>query len=463
MHVRRIGLSTLACCVLLSRAAAGQALLPPGWPTQVELGMADSPGGAAAMEAAAPFRFRYQYLAGGVNTGSGWATWNTNGDFPKFYIQDSVAHGLIPVFTYYMLLQSRPGGGGESDAVFTNLNDTATMTAYYNDLTLFFQKAGAFTGQRVVLHVEPDFWGYMQQRSTGDHAATVSAKVSETGIAALQGLPSNVAGFAQAVVRLRDLYAPNVTLAYHLSVWGTNVDIAISDPPDGTVDALAVRAANFYTSLDASFDLSFAEFSDRDAAFKQAIYGDGGISWWDAEDFRRNARFLKGFSTATRKRLVMWQIPFGNTRMQAQNDSWGHYQDNRVEWLLDEPARTHLLAYRDAGVVAFLFGGGASGVTCACDASADGVTNPAPIDGNTMASELAAPGTAPSQVSRGGVPTLVTPYAADDDGGYFRWRAWTYYQTGAISLGTPPRTPTGLHIVGTSSAVQTPGMVPSAR
>src|SRR5882724_5846841 len=125
MRLRRIGPSTLACCVLLSHAAAAQAPLPSDWPAQLELGVADSPGGAAAMRAAAPFRFRYQYLAGGVNTGGGWATWNTNGDFPTFYIQDSVAHGVIPVFTYYMLLQSLPGGGGESDAVFTNLNNTA--------------------------------------------------------------------------------------------------------------------------------------------------------------------------------------------------------------------------------------------------------------------------------------------------------------------------------------------------
>jgi hypothetical protein len=445
MRRRRTGWF-FACGLLLSSAAAAQAPLPAGWPARLELGMADSPGGAAAMRATAPFLFRYQYLAGGVNTGGGWATWNTNGDFAKFYIQDSVANGLIPVFTYYQLLQSSPGGGGEPDAIFANLNNTATMTAYYADLTLFFQKAGAFTGQRVVLHVEPDFWGYVQQRSSGDAAATVAAKVSETGIATLQGLPSNVAGFAQAIVRLRNAYAPNVTLAYHLSVWGTNVDIAISNPPDATVDALAGRAAAFYRSLNANFDLSFAEFSDRDAAFKQYVYGDGGISWWDAADFRRSARFLKLFSSTSRTRLVMWQIPLGNTRMRSQSNVWGHYQDNRVEWLLDEVARTHLATYRDAGVVAFLFGGGAGGVTCACNAINDGVTNPAAINGNTLASELAAPGTAPTQVTRGAVPTLVTPYAADDDGGFFRWRAWAYYQTGALTLGTL-KAPTNVRIV----------------
>src|SRR5262249_46245405 len=374
--LRRLPLVVM-CGVLLPATAAAQ--LPPvpaGWPARVEIGLADSPGGAAALRATAQFIFRYQYLAGGVNTGSGWSTWNANGDFPRFYIQDSIGSGMIPVFTYYQLLQSKPGGGSESDADFGNLNNTATMTSYYNDLILFFQKAGAFPSQRVVLHVEPDFWGYMEQRSTNDNAAALPAKVSETGIAALQGLPSTVSGFARAIVKLRDTYAPNVLLAYHLSVWGTNVDIAISNPPDAQIDALAVRAATFYTSLSASFDIVFTDIADRDAAFKQIVYGDGGISWWDAGDFQRSARFLGKFSTAAARRLVIWQIPLGNTRMRAENDTWGHYQDNRVEWFLDDATRLHLTALRDAGVVALLYGGGADGVTCACDAVNDGVTNP---------------------------------------------------------------------------------------
>ena len=316
--------------------ARAQNPLPAGWPTRLELGMADGPGGAAAMKNTAPFGFRYQYLAGGANTGGGWATWNTNGDFAKFYIQDSVANGIIPVFTYYMLLQSLPGGGSESNADFTNLNNTATMTAYFNDLTLFFQKAGAFPTQKIVLHVEPDFWGYMEQRAANDDARTVAAKIAETGIPQLAGLPGNVSGFARAIVALRDAYAPNVILGYHISVWGTNIDIAISNPSDATVDALGARAAAFYTSLGANFDIAFGEFSDRDSGYYQFVVGDSGRSWWDAEDFRRNVRFLSKFSTIAGKRIVMWQIPLGNTRMRSANNTTGHYQDNRPEWLLDD-------------------------------------------------------------------------------------------------------------------------------
>ena len=73
-------------------------------------------------------------------------------------------------------------------------------------------------------------------------------------------------------------------------------------------------------------------------------------------------------------------------------------------------------------------------------------TNPAAINGNTRASELAPAGAAPAQVTRGSVPTLVSPYAADDDGGFFRWRAWAYYQAGAVTL-SPLQTPTNLRIV----------------
>ncbi len=107
----------------------------------------------------------------------------------------------------------------------------------------------------------------------------------------------------------------------------------------------------------------------------------------------------------------MWQIPLGNTKMRAVNNTWGHYQDNKVEWLFDDPGRANLSAYVRSGVIAFLFGKALDGNTCACDAARDGVTNPPPISGNTRDS-----------------------LSADDYGGYFRERAAAYYATGALGL-----------------------------
>ncbi len=403
-----------ATSVVATFGAAAGALpaLPSGWPGRLELGMVDSPGGAAQLRATGQFAFRYHYLAGGVNTGAGWASWLANGGFVTDFVQESVQNGFIPVFSYYMLAQSAPGNAQpEADGVYTNLQTAATMRAFYKDLTLFFQRAGASGGSPVVLHVEPDLWGYMQQRASGDDAATVRAQVAATALSDLAGLPNTVAGMAQAVRRLRDRYAPNVLLAYPLSVWGTGVDIDAADPPDSTVDVLAVRAGNWYQSLGAAFDIAFAEFADRDAGYYQYHLGRGNGAWWDAADHARMARFLAGFVGIAAQRVVMWQIPLGNTKMLAMDNTWRHFQDNLVEWFLDDPTRTHLGAYVQAGVVAFLFGPGGDGATCACDAARDGVTNPPPVNGN------------------GGVSL-----SADDDGGFFRQKAWEYYAGGAIAL-----------------------------
>ncbi|MGE3272092.1 MAG: fibronectin type III domain-containing protein [Chloroflexota bacterium] len=425
----------------VAHAQAGLPPMPSSWPSTLPLGRADAPGGAAAMKAQAPFAFRYQYLAAGVNTGNGWANWNPNGQFVTYYIQDSVANGMTPVFTYYMIYQSLPGGGSESQAVLGNLNNTATMQAYYADLKLFFQRAGAFPNNKVVLHVEPDMWGYVQQAASNDNAATVPAKVGSTGVAEVAGLPDNVAGLAQGIVRMRNQYAPNVILAYHVSVWGTGVDISMSDPADSQVDQLGNRAGAFYNSVGAPFDVAFGEYSDRDSGFKQAIYGQGAEAWWNAGDFSRFARFISRFVSTSGKRMVLWQIPLGNTKMRAVNNTWNHYQDNRVEWLLDEPARTHLTEYINAGVIGFMFGRGADGATNAADSNGDGVTNPAAINGNTQ-----------------------TSYNADDDGGFFHNRAAAYYQAGPLSLpggSAPPATatpiPTATAPAGTPVATVAPG------
>src|SRR5437773_6777000 len=129
--------------------------LPARWPTRsLEIGMTDGPNGAAELRATAPFAFRYQYLAGGVNTGQGWSTWDTNAQFPTYYIQDSARNGMVPVFSYYQIRPSSPGNAmGEQDGDLANLGNAATKRAYYADLKLFFQRAGAQSGSAVILHV----------------------------------------------------------------------------------------------------------------------------------------------------------------------------------------------------------------------------------------------------------------------------------------------------------------------
>lgn len=384
---------------------------PGWWPSELPAGVA-SPPGAARDQAAKGFGVRYQYLAGGVNTGSGWANWNPDGSFVSDYIEESSAAGMVPVFSYYMLRQSLPGSDmEESDGVGANLRSASTMRDYFADLELFFLRAAAFPNQRVILHLEPDTWAYMQQAGKDDDARTVPVAVDDSGHPRAAGYANNAAGLAQAVVAMRGELAPNVSLAYHQSWWGTGEDPVYSDPPDPHMRELAERSAAFYLSLGARFDLVFMEFSDRDAAFKQYVYGDGGASWWDADDFRRHRDFIAATVQLTGLRVVLWQIPQGNTRMRAMDNTWNHYQDNRVEWLFGDAGFSNLQGYVDAGVIGLLFGRGADGATCACDANNDGVTNPPPINGNSR-------------------PSL----SADDDGGYFAERMQAYFSAGRLAL-----------------------------
>jgi hypothetical protein len=383
------GLVTVLAFLGLAVPTAAASSLPPlphGWPNTMQIGLTDSPGGAASLRASAPFGFRYQYLAGGVNTGAGWATWNTGGTFASMYVKDSRAHGTIPVLTYYMLLQSKPTGGDEAQVDLAHLRDPQVMEAYWADVHLLFTRIRG--PKPVVVHVEPDLWGYLEQANAVPLAAA----------------------FAQRWVKLRNALAPNAILAYHMSGWGTKHDIVYEDPPEATVRSYATASARFYRSLHAKFDISFEDFSDRDAGFYDKINGNAN-TWFSPADFHRHLLYGSTFVKLAGIRMVAWQIPLGNTVMRAMNNTWGHFQDNRVEWLLGSSSRPHLQAYAKGGYVAFLFGGGADGTTCACDAQHDGVTDPAPISTNDR-----------------------TSLNADDDGGYFRARSRAYYDGGALRL-----------------------------
>ena len=127
-----------------TRAADPLPALPPAWPSdRLELGLADAPGGAAALRASAPFGFRYQYLAGGVNTGNGWSTWNTNGQFVTWYVAGlgrPRRHRRSSRTTCSSSRTRRPAASEQAKDL-SNLKNPSTMAAYYADLRLFFQRA----------------------------------------------------------------------------------------------------------------------------------------------------------------------------------------------------------------------------------------------------------------------------------------------------------------------------------
>ena len=335
MPVRPVLLLGALLLALLAAAPASAATvpLPAGWPSTLELGARDEEHGAADLRARTRLGVRYHYLSGGVRTGRSWTTWaHGDGTFVTGFIEDSVAQGFLPVFSLYHLRESAPGNAmGESEGMIANLRDPETMQAYWADVRTFFERAGA-TGATAVLHLEPDAWGYLQ-------------RAGETALAA---------SFAAQFKRLRDQLAPKVLLAYHLSTWGTGEDPVFSDPSDARIDELATSASDFFKATGANADLLFAEYADRDAGYREQVDGDGGSGKWDAGDFDRQVRLLARVSQATQRRIVLWQVPLGNS---AQGNTDEHWKDNKVETLLQGAGGAALRKrYADAGVIGFLFG-----------------------------------------------------------------------------------------------------------
>ena len=328
--MRRIALAALALGLAFPAAAPAKGL---------EIGLQDDPNEASGLASIAPFAYRYQYLSGDIRGQSGWRNWNPNGSFVKNYVRESKRAGITPVFSYYTIQQSEPGlGRPEPEAVRENLGNRAFVKAWLADIELALKRIG---GNRAILQVEPDMWGYIQQRHR-------------------RRAPRNVRRIARRIVRIRNRVAPKVQLAYPLSIWGSGPDVVYNDTPLEQIPKLARRSARFYRSLGARFDLVFGEMDDRDSGFNEVVGGDGGKSWWTEADYERHVRFFANFTKAARRKVMIWQVPLGNSTL---DNSDKHWRDDKVETLLGDPDRRWLKRYADAGVVAFLFGAGIEGCT----------------------------------------------------------------------------------------------------
>ena len=422
-------LAALASTMLGSFTSSASAARPTAAPSalpqsQLHFGLASDPAGLSWMTSTGvPWRYRYQYLSAGVNTGNGWETWNSpTGAFATLYMNASNSGGYIPVFTYYEILQSSPSTGpDESSRDFSNLNNAATMLAYYSNFKLLMQLAGSY-GKTVVVQVEPDMWGYLQQRAGGGVASSLTASVASSGFAEAGGIPNTVQGFAWTLLKLRDTYAPNASLAIHASLWASGVDIASDTRSAINGTSVADSTAAFLNSAGigtnpygSTWDLVFNDVDDHDAGWweKQGADGASFTHWWDPSNtrfpnFTRYLAWVAEMKARTGRPQVVWQVPVGNQYYLTMNNTCGHYQDNVAAYFINNAAS--LFA---SGLIAVLFGAGNACQTSNTDAQHDGVTNAASATTDILGFCNAC-NTHPSTV-------------ADDDGGFLRVFVGQYY------------------------------------
>jgi len=375
-----------------------------------------------------PWRYRYQYLSAGVNTGNGWETWQDPalppGQFAVDYMATSTTApaNYIPVFTYYELLQSLPSSGSsEAQRDFNNLNTVSTMNSYYANFKLLMQKAGAYGGQ-VVVHVEPDFWGYMQQQAAGGGATAVAASVKSSNFPEASAFADNLVGFASELKFLRDTYAPNALLAMHASMWSSGIDLASNTDASINAAAEADKTSAFLNSAGAGgWDAIFNDVDDHDAGWWEVAscgtppcVNPNWTHWWDPANvkfpnFSRYLAWVGELHTKTSRPQVVWQVPVGNQYFLTMNNTNGHFQDNVASYFIG-----HASQLSSAGLVAVLFGAGNQYQTSYDDAMKDGITN------NSGQ---------PTTDTLGGCSACNTHTStwADDDGGYLRIFVGQYY------------------------------------
>ena len=448
----------------LAHAASTLTTIPSDLPTHLGIGLAAHPDSSGIYgwmpDSHIPWDYAYQYLSGGANTGHGWETWNGSGQFALYYAQGAASHNYIPVFSYYELLQSNGSCGscGEAQKDLSNLNNAGTMASYYQNFTLLMKRLGSGTydgiagfGKTAIVHVEPDLSGYAEQSvldnskcygycaGQGNNPALLHAAVASSGVGDVAGYPDTYQGFNQALLHLRDLYAPNVRLAVHVSTWATINDIGSSTDP--TLDATALgQEAGSFAAQSGAYDLIFNDVGDRDAGYYKYVYNNPN-AWWDKlnvtfPNFHRWETYIGAVHSAAGKPIMIWQIPEGNQYFDTENNTNGHYQDNRAEYFFG-----HMDELAQVGVIGLLFGAGNGGSTVNADGMNDGLTNPASLctsDG----------------VSSGQVCDTHTSTVSDDDGGYLRMAGQQYYANGGYPLTeSSPATATNTSIPPTNTPI----------
>lgn len=321
--------------------------IPSVLPQRLGLGTnewSSTPGQDWQVNSGVPWDYVYQYIV------EGWENWGPT--FVNKFVTQAWNKNYIPVISVYMILGITDCS--EDPACYAQrLQNGAVVNTYVASLQQAAQQARG--AKPAIFHLEPDFYGFMQQLSNqpGRRPPGVRPDDPTSYPVALNraGYPNNLAGFGQYIVDLIHATAPNALVAPHASMWATNQTPQIVPPTE--VVNLAQRTASFINAMGgAQSDLYFVEWDDRDSGW------DG--DWWD--DTNRNlprptraVLWENALSQAAGKRLILWQMPCGNMSL---DNTCNRYQDNRAAY-----AFGHLPDLFDAGVIAVLFGGGAECMT----------------------------------------------------------------------------------------------------
>lgn len=345
--------------------------------------------GSKAAVAAAPYDLQYIYISGGLFSsttpctacdsscapGTWWGCYEGSTRPPGSYASDFLSSAAgqspaqIPMISYYEILQTADAtisGFSEGTAEVTQAaTNVGIMTRYYNDWRFLLQKIGNTTA---ILHIEPDFWGYVRQ--AGD-PTTLAAAVAEANPTDCSSQPATIAGMGKCMIAMVRKYAPHALVGLQASAW--NVAGNTSASVDVTTDATQV-AKVLAACGQSDADFVVVETSDRDAGYYQVAQSRD--TWWDPADvmlpdYKQDLTWIKALTEALGVPALYWQTPLGNSQ---QNNTANHYKDNRVDYFFGGSASqvqggaavtvpAHWSELAAAHVIGVAFGAGAGDQT----------------------------------------------------------------------------------------------------
>jgi len=302
-----------------------------------------------------PMDLHYAYLDG-YGDQTGWPTWNTNGDYPLFFIQTDTSHSVTSMFTYYQLALELENN---NDAV---LADSTRMNQYLSDWRTLAQKIAA-GGEPAAINIEPDMFGYLMQRAgMGTAPSMIAASFSQPECA---GYSQDMPGLLHCIRTLVRMYAPSARIGYHASMWGAYYDVL---DPNADIEASGKTVADFLISVGADqTDFVTVETLDRDAGFWETsgggatcslTMGSRGAVYWDETNttlpnFSQHLRWVKALTTEANLPALEWQTPLGIPSSTC-GGSTDHWRDNRVHYFFG-----HVPDLIGAGIAGMTFGTGA--------------------------------------------------------------------------------------------------------
>jgi hypothetical protein len=347
---------------------AAKGAIPAGLPARELVGLFEDTGATWMKNSGVLWDVRYRYFT--KRWVDNWGFGAYDGSWGLAYMRECDAQRFIPAVQYYQM--NGEAGGGES-AFLQKVQNATTMRGYFGDFKLLMQRAKDF-GKPVIILLEADGFGFLQQQ-TGNNSAAYAA-IKDSGVAELAGLPNTVAGWGLAFLQLRkSVGATNAVLGIHISGWASGKDVvygSVTDPLSPEVDKVYNFLAPFGLAANvtgSTWDVLVGDPLDRDSDYYVLVQGQN--RWWDASDaasinsksFNRYAEWVRLWNVKSSKRWVLWQIPLGNSNHRnVANDGSARagYKDNRPEYFFGN-GTAHMAKFADAGVIGLLFGAGAGG------------------------------------------------------------------------------------------------------